>query len=424
MIKSFMNNFIYTNKCEILFGDLPESEIAAALKRHNAKKVLAVYGSGSVKRSGVLDKVLGALRTDGITYIEYGGVVANPLVSHGLEGIKIAKAEKVDFILAIGGGSVIDEAKFIAVGAFGNQDAWELFKSGAEEISGALPVASVLTIPAAGSECSTASVVRDDKTGIKYAIGNEHIRPRFAYINPRYCMTLPPAQVGYGASDIFAHLLERYMSPQTNVTLTDRILEGAMCAMLEIAPKVYQVQIKSCGENVAACESGTPLARRTKNKNEKDKNYDDNDYQVWAEFCLLGTLAHNDTLDMGRAYQDWATHAIDNKLLSGIHNIAHGAGLAIIFPAWMRYVSKTKPDKILQFSREVMGEESIEKGIGKLETWFRSIGLPKTLSEVNIDAESVKEDAKTVFSSATLGDYGQLRINDILAIIESCSGRY
>ncbi|MCL2756070.1 MAG: iron-containing alcohol dehydrogenase [Firmicutes bacterium] len=399
-----MNNFIYKNKCEIIFGDLPESEVASAIKRHGASKVMLVYGSGSVVKNGLLGKIKKSLEEQVIDYVEYGGVVANPLVSHGVEGIRIAREEKVDFVLAVGGGSVIDEAKFIAVGAIKGQDAWKIYKNFAIDGIDALPMASVLTIPAAGSECSTASVMRCDKTGIKYSIVSEVIRPKFAFINPRHCMTLPKEQVGYGASDIFAHLLERYLSPQANVIFTDKILEGAMKSMLEIAPMVYKVQSGDISILDGAYKDG---------------------YGVWSEFCLIGTLAHNGWLSLGRDVQDWATHRMENKLLSGIHNIAHGAGLAILFPAWMKHVSKTKPTKIAQFAREVMGINGkndnavIKKAIVALQEYFKSMGLANTLGEIEIDYKIVKKDARKIFKSDTiLGGYGEIGSRDIQKIID------
>jgi len=399
-----MNNFIYTNKCEIIFGDLPEADVAHAIKRRGANRVMIVYGSGSVIKSGLLARIKKALEAESIDYVEHGGVVTNPLLSHALDGVKLAKAENVDFILAVGGGSAIDAAKFIAVGAINGQDAWKIFKNAEREGYDALPVASVLTIPAAGSECSTASVIREDKTGIKYAIGSEVIRPKFAFINPRLCMTLPKEQVAYGASDIFAHLLERYFTPQHNVVFTDKLLEGAMRAMIEVAPMVYKVQSGDISILDGAYKDG---------------------FGVWSELCLMGTLAHNSMLSLGRDIQDWATHRMENKLLSGIHNIAHGAGLAILFPAWMKHVSKTKPAKIAQFAREVMGVNGkndtmvIRKGIAALQNFYKSMGLAQSLTEMNIDHKEVKKAAKKIFKADTiLGGYGELTPKDIMKIID------
>ncbi|MCL2851029.1 MAG: iron-containing alcohol dehydrogenase [Firmicutes bacterium] len=415
-----MQNFIYSAKTELIFGNWQESDIIKHMKEnYNPKKVLIVYGSGSVVKSGILSKFEIALNTRSIPFVLHGGVVANPLTSHGLSGIELARQENVDFILAIGGGSVIDEAKFIAIGAIKSQDALEIFKD-QKKPNSALPIGAVLTIPAAGSESSNASVIREDETGIKYSIGTELIRPTFAYINPSYCMTLPKSQIGYGAADIFGHLFERYMSPAPDI-LSTNLLTAAMQTIIQIAPLTYNSQKE--------------ITNNTSNSVAEKKNM-----ELWAEFCLTGTLAHNDMLAMGgREFQDWGTHHIENKLLSGIHNIAHGQGLAILFPAWLKHVSKSKPKRILQFVRDVLQigdkrgpcptdkschatccqQKIIDQGINELENWFRSLGLATTLSELDINAETVKNDARKVFKdSITLGAYGQLTLNDILAIID------
>jgi len=360
----------------MLFGDLPESEIEKALTRHRATKIMVVYGSGSIKRSGILDKILAEIK---IPYVEHGGVVANPLISHGNAGIDLARREGVDFILAIGGGSVIDEAKYIAVGAYGTQDAEKLFRTG-QNTQDALPVGAVLTLPAAGSECSTASVVRCDETGQKFSMGGtEALRCVFAYINPRYCMTLPKDQIAYGASDILAHMIERFFSPQDNVRVTDELLIGGMKAVMEIAPKLME---------------------------------DPTSYELWAEFCLIGSLAHNGWLSLGRDKQDWATHRIENKLLSGIHNIAHGQGLAILFPAWMKHNEKKYPTRFKQFYSEVATPK-------QLTDWYKSLGLKLTLSEVGLDAEQIKREAMEVYPPDwEVGDFSQTTVGDMLVILD------
>lgn len=236
------------------------------------------YGGGSVINSGLLKKITDALIKEKINFVEFSGISANPLKNHALKGIDFAKKNKVDFVLAIGGGSVIDTAKCIAAGAV-NNNVWKFYQTedDAVDLERALSLGVVLTIPAAGSEGSSGSVIRDEKTGIKYAIMAECLRPKFAFINPEYCFTLPKEQIANGASDILAHLLERYFSPQDNIMVTDKLLTAAMQAIIEISPKVYN---------------------------------DNTNYNYWSEFCLLGTLAHNGMLDMGRNIQDWASHII------------------------------------------------------------------------------------------------------------------
>lgn len=382
-----MQNFKFNNKSKIIFGKNDESVIAEEIKSLGAKKVMIHYGMNSIVKSGLLGRIQSALDNAKIKYIKFGGVKANPTKTHAIKGVEIARKNKVDFVLAVGGGSVIDSAKAICAGAV-NKDIWTYYINAekAKTLTAALPLGVVLTIPAAGSECSTASVLQDDDNlGAKYCLSQPPLRSKFAFINPELCTTLPKEQVAYGASDILAHLLERYFSTDENVVVTDKLLTGAMQAMFEIAPKVYA---------------------------------DPTDYQNMAELCLLGTLAHNGMLNMGRISQDWGTHQIDNTLLSGIKNIAHGAGLAVVFPAWLKHVAKTKPTKILQFAREVMGCSSIADGIAGLEKFYKSLGLATTLKGVGFDVNEIKGLVKTAFpADIVLGGYGQLSQSDIESVV-------
>jgi len=380
-----MKNFEYQNKTKIIFGRNDESVIAAELTALGAKKVLIHYGQNSIVKSGLLGRVKMALDSAGIKYIEFGGVKPNPLRSHAIEGVALAKREKVDFILAIGGGSVIDSAKCIAVGAV-NANVWDYYTGKKTDIKKALPIGVVLTIPAAGSENSTGSVIVDDESSLKYFIGSGLIRATFSVINPDYCVTLPKTQIAYGASDILAHLLERYFSPTENVGLTDKILGAAIQQMFEIAPKVFA---------------------------------DPTEYEYMAEFCLLGTLAHNGMLSLGRVYEDWGSHDIEMAACSGPHDVAHGAGLAVIFPAWLKFVAKTKPAKIQQFATEVMNEKTVDKAIAKLQTFYKSLGLEITLGGLGIQLEDATNFARLKFGKDTvLGGYGKLSLDDILKILE------
>jgi len=379
-----MQNFSYQNQSKIIFGKNDESVLAAEIKNQGAKTVLIHYGQNSIVKSGLLARVKKALDNESIKYVEHGGVQANPLRNHALQGVDLAIKNKVDLVLAIGGGSVIDSAKLICAGAV-NDDIWSYYTDKTKQIKGALPLGVVLTIPAAGSECSTGSVVKDERNGRKYVLSHNFLRSRFAFVNPEYCNTLPKEQVAYGASDILAHLLERYFSPEQNVTVTDKLLTGAIQAMFEIAPKVYK---------------------------------DPSDFESMAEFCLLGTLAHNGMLALGRVVQAWESHPIEMAFISGHYDHAHGQGLAIIFPAWMKYVSKTKPAKVLQFAKEVMQESTIEKGIAKLEAFFKSLGLAVTLKELNIKVAEAQEIVKTAFAKdVILGGFGELTLDDILNVV-------
>ena len=380
-----MQNFIFQNQTKIIFGDRPISDLIEMLKKLAAKKIMLVYGGGSIIKNGILQETISALKGANITYIEYGGVSANPHLSHALGGVKIARSQKIDCLLAIGGGSAIDAAKFIAVGAKDNQDAEQIFKT-STPTEHALPVAALVTIPATGSECSWSSIIKDDTTGLKYPLRCEAIRPKIAFINPRHAMTLPKEQVAYSISDILSHNLERYFSPQSNIDYTDRLLEGAMKAIIELGQKVYA----------------------------------DGKYEDWAQLCLAGSMAHNDMLSMGRI-QDWGVHGIENKFLSGMNNIAHGQGLAILFPVWMEYVAKIKgkSKKVLQFFERVFDAKDIDDGINKLKAFYKDLGLKLTLKEMDISLEPIIQKAKEIYNQNTkLGFFGELNLADIIAIFK------
>ena len=381
-----MDNFIFQNQTKIIFGDRPILELACMLKKHDARKILLVYGSGSIIKNGILQETTTALKNVGIDYIEFSKVAANPLLSHALDGVKIARLEKIDFILAVGGGSCIDAAKFIAVGTKNNQDAEKIFKT-STPVDHALPIAAIVTIPATGSECSWSSIIKDEKTGLKYPLRCEAIRPKIAFINPRHCMTLPKEQIAYSVSDILSHNLERYFSSQDNIEYTDRLLEGAMKAIIEVGQKVYN--------------EGT--------------------YEAWAQLCLAGTMAHNDMLSMGRI-QDWGVHGIENKFLSGMNNIAHGQGLAVLFPVWMEYMAedKKKTKKILQFFDRVFGIKGVNEGVSALRDFYKGLGLKVSLKELGIDAEPILKTAKEIYpADIKLGAFGQMGIDDIIQIFKN-----
>lgn len=391
-----MENFSYENKSKLIFGNNDEAVLANEILARGAKKVLLHYGQNSVIKSGLLERIKFALNKAGIAFVEYGGVSANPLRIHALAGVDIAKSNGVDFVLAIGGGSVIDSAKLICAGAL-NPDIWSYYNWAKFErpLAGALPLGVVLTIPAAGSEQSTGSVIKDERDGLKYSYANDALRSQFAFINPQYCLSLPQNQIAFGSADILAHLLERYFSPEQNVTVTDKILGGAINSVLEIAPKVY--------------------AKAT--------------YENMAELCLIGTLAHNGMLALGRVIQAWESHPIEMMTLSGEHNVAHGQGLAIIYPAWLKYMSQKNPSKVLQFAREVMNvngksdAEIMKNGIEKLTNFFKSLGLATTYAELGFDVNNAIETARKAFpANICLGGYGKLNLTDIENVIKLAGG--
>ncbi|MCL1944448.1 MAG: iron-containing alcohol dehydrogenase [Firmicutes bacterium] len=387
-----MNDFVYYNNTKLIYGKGVENQIGDNIKQLGFKNILIVYGQNSVVQSGLLDRVKSSLSASGLKFVEFGGVVANPTKTHMLQGVEISRQQKVDFVLGVGGGSVLDEAKAIAIGAV-NDDVWSFFeRENKPKLNKCLPIGAMLTLPATGSENSTATVIRDEKTGFKASFGHDLMRPVLAFVNPQLMFTLPKVQIANGASDMLAHMMERYFSPQTDVVATDYLLKAGMQAVFEIAPKLYR---------------------------------DNHNYQLWNEFCLLGTVAHNGMLSLGRTEQDWGTHNIENLYLSGTHNIAHGTGLAITFTAWLKYMSNKRPNKILQFAKEVMGatgntdREIMDSGIANLVSFYKSIDLPISMADVGIDYKQVNSQVNNHYNSQSrVGAYGQLNDADIKAIFE------
>lgn len=385
-----MQNFTFHNYTKIIFGRDTEGTVGAETKKYS-KKVLLHYGGGSIKRSGLYDKVVASLKAEGIDFVELGGVKPNPRLSLVKEGIELCRKNGIDFILAVGGGSVIDSAKGIAVGVPYEGDVWDFYMEKAKA-ENALPIGVILTIPAAGSESSGASVVTNEETWVKTAISYDFLRPRFAILNPEQCFTLPAYQVACGAADIMAHIMERYFTNTPNVDFSDRLCEATLQAMIKNAP--------------------IALA------NPKD-------YDAFAEIMWAGTVAHNDILGRGRE-EDWASHGIEHEL-SAKYDIAHGAGLAIVFPAWMKYVYKHNLNRFVQYAVRVWKvdedfqnpEKTALAGIESLEKFFRGLGLPVRLSEAGIGEEHLEEmaaKAASISGGTTIGNFVKLDKNDVLNI--------
>lgn len=379
-----MINFEFDNRTKILFGKDTESQVGE-LTKLEGKKVLLHYGVSSIKRMGLYEKVVASLEEAGVSYVELSGVVANPRVSLVREGIQFCKEEGVDFILAVGGGSVIDSAKGIAAGYYYDGDVWDLYMK-KSKVDKCLPLGVVLTIPAAGSETSVGSVITNEEELLKRDIGHINLRPIFAIMNPEWTFSLPAYQTGCGASDILAHIMERYFTNTKNVALVDRLSEGAMKTIVTQAPLLMD---------------------------------DPNNYDVRSEVMWVGTIAHNDLLGTGRE-SDWASHDIEHEL-SAIYDIAHGAGLSIIFPAWMKYVYKHDIARFAQYANRVFDieinpmdlEETALKGIKAVEDFYKSIGMPIRLSDVGIDDTKFAEMAKKAVMFGTLGSFVNLDKADI-----------
>lgn len=387
-----MNNFSFYSPTFFEFGQNTELKAGSLVKKFGGKKVLVHYGSGSVVRSGLLNRVLQSLDNENIKHIELGGVVPNPRSGLVYEGIELCRKEQVDFILAIGGGSAIDSAKAIAIGVPYPNDFWD-FYSGKARIKEALPIATILTLSAAGSEASASSVITHEIGNVKRGTLSNLIRPVFSILNPQLTTTLPAFQTACGATDMFAHILERYFTNTQNVEVTDRMCEAVMLSIVKETPKVI---------------------------------VDPNDYNARANLMWAGMVAHNDLLGVGRE-QDWASHQLEHEL-SALYDVAHGAGLAVIFPAWMKYVMKHDVMRFAQFATRVFGcqmdfhnpEKTAREGIRKFEEFLLSIGMP-----IRFNALGAKKDDISILIKMlklnerpgnTIGYFVKLTENDIEAI--------
>lgn len=383
-----MNNFVYHNPAKILFGKGVEKDAAREIRACGGARVLLVYGGGSIKRSGLYDTLTDSLKAEGLPFWELPGVQPNPRLGLVKEGIRLCRENGIDFLLAAGGGSAIDTAKGIAVGVPYDGDVWDFYerKVKAEK---ALPVGAVLTIPAAGSETSDSSVLTKEEGLRKLGCGSPVMIPRFAIMNPELTCTLPAYQTACGASDILAHLMERYFTQVDHVDFTDRLLEASMRTILDYAPLA--------------------LAHPE-------------DYDIRAEIMWAGTIAHNNLLDTGRV-GDWGSHRIEHEL-SAIYDIAHGAGLAVVFPAWMKYVWRDGPDRFVQFAARVFGveiahgnkERAVETAIARLEQFYRSLGLPTRLSEAGIPDDRLREMAQKCTLPGPQGNFKKLYEEDVYNI--------
>ncbi|WP_053955507.1 iron-containing alcohol dehydrogenase [Inediibacterium massiliense] len=386
-----MKNFKLYLPTKIIFGKDTESKAGQETKKYS-KKVLLHYGGGSIKKYGLYEKITTSLKEEGIDCIELGGVQPNPRLSLVQEGIKICREEKIDFILAVGGGSVIDSAKSIAIGVPYSGDVWDFYteKARPKEV---LPIGVVLTIPATGSEASMGSVITNEEGWYKKACNHDLLRPQFAIMNPEVTYTLPPYQTSAGAVDIMAHVIERYFTNTDHVDLTDRLCEATLKTMIK----------------------NTPMALK-----------DPKDYHARAEIMWAGTIAHNGILGTGRV-EDWGSHRIEHEL-SGIYDVTHGAGLAVIIPAWMKYVYKHNINRFAQFAMRVWDveydfeypENTALEGIRRLENFFQEIKMPTTLEELNIGQEHFEEMAQKCTQNKTqsVGSFVTLHEKDVVNIFQ------
>ncbi|MCF7891098.1 iron-containing alcohol dehydrogenase [Candidatus Bipolaricaulota bacterium] len=384
-----MQNFTYQNRTKIIFGKGAEREIGSEVRKYS-DKILLLYGGGAVKEYGIYDKVLSSLRESRVEVAELGGVQPNPRLKLVKEGIELCKSENINFVLAVGGGSVIDTAKAISIGVPYEGNVWDFYSSD-KLIEETLPIGTVLTIPAAGSESSPGSVITKEEGGYKRVAESERLRPEFSILNPEFTYTLPDYQTASGAADIMSHVMERYFTNEPRVGFTDRLSEATLKTVINNTPKAM----------------------------EEPENYSVRSQLMWAS-----TVAHNGLLGTGRI-EDWASHDIEHEL-SGMYDITHGAGLAIIFPAWMNYVYQNNVERFAQFAARVWNldpnyfslEETAVEGIRKLEEFYRSIDLPTQLKdlEVEITDEDLEEMSEKCTESGPVGNFVELEKEDVLNI--------
>ena len=356
-----MRDFVHCVPTRFVFGHDAEKQAGAQIRDFGGKKALIHYGGGSAVRSGLIDRVKRSLEEAGIGYVCLGGVQPNPRDTLIYKGIELVRREGVDFVLAVGGGSVIDSSKAISHGACYDGDFWDFFCAKAKP-ERTLPFGAVLTMAAAGSESSNSCVITQESTKTKRGLRTELNRPKFAIMNPELPMTLPPYQIACGATDILAHIMERYFTNEAGVDLTDRMAEGAMAAIIRAA----RIAVK------------------------QPDNYDAQAQLMWGS-----TIAHNDTVGVGRV-QDWGSHQVEHEL-SALYDVAHGAGLAVVFPAWMRYHMNKNVMRFAQFAVRVYGcamnfehpEETALRGIEAHEAFLREIGMPLTLRELGARTEDI-----------------------------------
>ncbi len=394
-----MKDFVYYAPTEVVFGEKSEERVASLTKKYGGRKVLVHYGGQSAIRSGLLDKVCQLLSEGGVDYVPLGGVVPNPRLSKVREGIALCKKEGVDFILAVGGGSVIDSAKAIAYGVCYEGDVWD-FYLGKAEPQRMLPVATVLTIPAAGSEMSEASVITNEDGDVKLGYSNDMSRPKFAIMNPRRTFTLPPYQTAAGVTDMMMHTMERYFSKDDDMDLTTDLAEAVLRRM----------------KTAVFCVLKNP-----------------EDYRNRAQIMWGGSVAHNGLTGCGIS-DDWATHQLEHEL-SGMFDVTHGAGLAAIWPSWARYVMHENLSRFVRFAVNVMDvpndftdpEGTALRGIEAMECFYHAIGMPTNIKELigrDITDDEIREMTRKCSrdNTATCGCLKVLKAEDMETIYKMARG--
>jgi NADP-dependent alcohol dehydrogenase len=374
-----MNDFSYCNPTKIEFGRGKENNIGRYIKEAGIGSVLLVYGTGSIKKSGLYEKTLRLLHESGIAVKELGGVVSNPLLSRVNDGIRMAKEHRLQAVLGVGGGSVADSAKAIAAGARYDGDVWDFFTNRAQ-VESALPVFTVMTLAATASEMNGNSVVMNDETKQKYSFSSVLVNPVLSVVNPELMATVSREYLAYSAADIIAHSIEIYFTASVHPNFNSRIVESIVKSVIETTETLMK---------------------------------DPNDYAARGEFAWAAIQALNGLTPAGTAGGSFPNHMIEHAL-SALYNVAHGAGLSIVIPAWMKWYKGQNPAQFERFAREVFGVEGADKGVEELEAWFAKIGSPVRLSDADIPREGIDALAGNAAELAKVWEMGDLYPKEII----------
>ncbi len=397
-----MNDFSFFSPTKFIFGKGVTDKVGDHLADYGYKRVLVVYGKGSVVSNGTLKRVTDSLHSAGIEFVEHGGVRPNPEITSVRAGLEKAREFEIDLVLAIGGGSVIDCAKSIGVSYDYKGDPWD-FSSKKAPITHSLPVACVLTIPAAGSEASDSCVISNDELGLKSGMNSDIIRPKFAFMDPELTFTLPTYQTAAGITDMIAHICERFFSGVGPVPVTDNIAVGLIRAVMAEAPIVLE---------------------------------DPTNYDARANIMWSSTLAHNGIAGIGRGIGgrvgDWSSHGLEHELSALDTTITHGAGLAVIMPAWMRYVCEADVGRFVLFAHELFGIDPADEseqayldaahaGIDALQEFFVSLGMPESLDDFGLSKDDIEKMIPTLIENKgeEFGAFKKLNADDARAIYKS-----
>ena len=386
-----MNNFRFHIPTELIFGKDTHLEVGREVRKHTSRKILFLrLAKATLERIGIYNDIAASLKDNGVEYIELDGVVPNPRLSKVREGVEICKREGIEFILAVGGGSVVDTAKAISVASCVDGDYWDIVE-GKIPIERSLKLGTIITIPATGTEMNTSTVITRDEDLLKR--GRQTIYPTFSILNPELAATLPKDRVAQSVVDMFAHVVERYFTNTPGVDLTDRMMEGVMKTIIRLGSKFY---------------------------------HEGYDYDAVSQLTYAATVAHNYSLCVGRQ-NDFATHHIGHEL-SGEYDLSHGESLSVIYPAWMRYTRGHNPARMAQFFVNVFGiennfldaDDTIDRGIAAMEQFFTSLNMPIRISQTNITNCDIKKLATKASDGGnrTLGSYVVLKHDDFIKIYE------